>query len=1500
MPETSRSPLTAVRRHASGAACLAFLATLISPALARAAAPLDSVFTTDGSVSAVATTGTRTFIGGTFSRVGPVTGNVLTFLPGNIDPAPGYRMVSAPSLNVSLVYASIPDGAGGWFVGGHFSQWQGQTRQGLVHVLADGSLSPLAPVFTGPSTLSGVRALALVGTRLYVGGDFTTVNGQPCRPLLAFENESSDPIAWDSGITSPVYALASAGDTLYAGGTFRLVAGQQRPALAAFDGPTGALLPIEYAGPDPGANITAIGAGDGTLRVSGTLAYLGAPTGGAAFVDTTTGAALAPHFDVKGAVLSVVPDGAGGWFVGGAFSSLHGIPRANLAHVGADGMPTSWAPSPNDTVHALVRSGDTLYVGGDFTLASAASRSHFAAYLASTGDLLTGTPSANARVKSMLVSGPNLIVGGPFSSFAGMPAEGLAAIDRDTWAHAAKQPPGCGRSVNALLAAHGRVYVGGGFAAVTTPASGLGLSDSLGTLAEPLPLFDGNVQAMESDGAGGWFVGGSFASVDGVAKRSLVHLLPGGQLDTAWDASLLPTASVFSLARSGSRLYVAGSALRTVNALSVPLVALDAATGALVPWSGTITPDAGLTSVCANADTVWFAGYFSTVNGQPRTALGSVLASNGQLTSWAPVVTMSASSPAVLAVQYANGVVYAGGAFSTVGGLNRSSFAAIGAVTGTPTTLVANVTYTGPGIVRALEVGPTHVFLGGSFTAVNGSPRANLAGFSLASGALLTWNVAPDAQVHALSLWGNKLYACGDFTTIASTSRARAAALNAITGALDAWTVSPAPYVRAIERSGASVAFGGTFVAAASVVRGGVCALDPATFAVLPFTANANGEVRALAATDDKLYVGGQFTSIGATTRLRFAELTTGGTLTSWSLSPPMTVHAIAVHGSRLYLGGEKQQAGYVGAWQRSTHALQSWSCTPLGVVRLVEAGDRLLVAGACTGIGGSTRTNVCAVQAATGTPLSWAPRFDAPPKQWLLHGGRWYAGGTFTAVNDTMRYGMAAFAPGSGALLPWWPGFNGAVHAFTFAHDTLLAGGAFTSVNGTQHRFFGMLDESAGAALGGEHPANGAIESLCFSGGRVLATGSFSSFPMVERTALAALDSDGRVLPWKPSLTGSVFALAVHGANVHAAGNFWVLEPPFRDFAAAFDTATAAVAPWAPQPDGTVYTLKIADGLAWLGGAFSHVGPLARNNLAQTDLSSGAGTAWNPNANNAVFAIAKEGGVVYVGGNFTNVGGQARNRIAAIDATTGAPSAWNPNASNTVYTVLATNGAVYAGGDFATIGGATRRRLAALSPATGLATAWNPDPDGTVNVLDLRNGLMFVGGLFGTFGNGAYPRTRLAVLDAASGLPSPFIADASQNVYGFAHANGTLYVAGAFTTIAGQSRTGVAGFVDPSWNLELLDSPRSEHAGLALLQAAPQPLRGRGVLRFTLPAPGRVKLALYDLAGREAASLLDSDALPAGMHEVALDARRMPSGVYWARLQWNGETRAQRVVTLR
>lgn len=77
-----------------------------------------------------------------------------------------------------------------------------------------------------------------------------------------------------------------------------------------------------------------------------------------------------------------------------------------------------------------------------------------------------------------------------------------------------------------------------------------------------------------------------------------------------------------------------------------------------------------------------------------------------------------------------------------------------------------------------------------------------------------------------------------------------------------------------------------------------------------------------------------------------------------------------------------------------------------------------------------------------------------------------------------------------------------------------------------------------------------------------------------------------------------------------------------------------------------------------------------------------------------------------------------------------------------------------------------------------------------------------------------------------------------------------------------------------------------------------PNPFNPRAVVPFSVPTAGAVRVAVYDILGREVAVLVN-ERLAAGHHEATLDGAGLSSGLYLVTLQADGVMRAQQKVTL-
>lgn len=109
--------------------------------------------------------------------------------------------------------------------------------------------------------------------------------------------------------------------------------------------------------------------------VGGDFSSVGQTTGGG--VPTLADGGIPRHFpEVAGQVFAVEADGLGGFYLGGSFTSVGGLPRSNVAHLFPDlGVDPLWNPGCNGPVYAI-KSGPfgSVFVAGLFTRVSGQAR----------------------------------------------------------------------------------------------------------------------------------------------------------------------------------------------------------------------------------------------------------------------------------------------------------------------------------------------------------------------------------------------------------------------------------------------------------------------------------------------------------------------------------------------------------------------------------------------------------------------------------------------------------------------------------------------------------------------------------------------------------------------------------------------------------------------------------------------------------------------------------------------------------------------------------------------------------------------------------------------------------------------------------------------------------------------------------------------------------------------------------------------------------------------
>ena len=222
--------------RSTGLALVALALTLCLPgaALGAPSTTAEPSFVTNGQVTKVLRTPDRTFLGGDFDYIGPPTGfgTVLNF-GGSVDT--GYPVVNGP------VNASVPDGAGGFFIGGEFTRVGTADRDGLAHILQNGTVDPnFNPDVTFINS-GGIKALSRNAANLYVAGSFSHVNGTARGGIALLDTATGTLNATWNPTVGGVETILATGPRVYLGGTFSTVNGTARKRLAAVHPTTGAL-----------------------------------------------------------------------------------------------------------------------------------------------------------------------------------------------------------------------------------------------------------------------------------------------------------------------------------------------------------------------------------------------------------------------------------------------------------------------------------------------------------------------------------------------------------------------------------------------------------------------------------------------------------------------------------------------------------------------------------------------------------------------------------------------------------------------------------------------------------------------------------------------------------------------------------------------------------------------------------------------------------------------------------------------------------------------------------------------------------------------------------------------------------------------------------------------------------------------------------------------------------------------------------------------------------
>lgn len=374
------------------AALAAAALTMLLAAPASAQVIDTTLWVTNGPVRTMARSGNILYIGGSFTSVGPPTGGVVT--PATavarnnlaaIDLSTGAATDWNPGAD-STVRALAVHGST-VYVGGYFIHAGGQPRNRFAALDATtGAATAWKPNPTGPYPIE-FFAIVANDSMVYVAGEFATIGGQPRQYLAALDATTALATAWNPAPNSLVFALAQDGSTIYPGGEYASIGGQSRNFIAALDAVTGAA-----SGWNPNS-------------------------------DTYT---------CCGSVSAIVLMGSA-VYLGGIFTRIGGLTRNNIVALDAvSGAVKPWNPNANLNVQALLFAGSTLYAGGAFTNIGGQVRNYAAGLDPVSGNATAWNPSLGGYPYpipfTLAEYGAKVYMGGYFTTIESQPRSYFAAV----------------------------------------------------------------------------------------------------------------------------------------------------------------------------------------------------------------------------------------------------------------------------------------------------------------------------------------------------------------------------------------------------------------------------------------------------------------------------------------------------------------------------------------------------------------------------------------------------------------------------------------------------------------------------------------------------------------------------------------------------------------------------------------------------------------------------------------------------------------------------------------------------------------------------------------------------------------------------------------------------------------------------------------------------------------------------------------------------------------
>ena len=677
---------------------------------------------------------------------------------------------------------------------------------------------------------------------------------------------------------------------------------------------------------------------------------------------------------------------------------------------------------------------------------------------------------------------------------------------------------------------------------------------------------------------------------------------------------------------------------------------------------------------------------------------------------------------------------------------------------------------------------------------------------------------------------------------------------------------------------------------------------------------NGVGDVRTIGIYQNELYIGGGPLLIPNDTTIKSIAKWDGSNFVKVGdgIGDNAYVNSLAVINNELYIGGSFSAAGNVSVNNLAKWNGSSWSDVGGGVtgsfpfISSIRAiGNELYVCGKFDQAGGITAKGI-----AKWNGNSWTVFGDG------LGSSSNYAYDIAVMGSDIYVTGNIQYGTVYGHLVKWngtsWQEVGGGLsrggssepygRRLAVKDNDLYVGGNFRQAGGVAARFFARwngtsffpIHENQGKGLNKEVNAIAVAPN-----GDIYVGGKF--FP----DAANGFDVPNRIAKWDGNnwialgsgVNNDVNAITItNNGDVYVGGNF----------TSAGGTNARYIAKW----NGTTWST--------VGGTInSEVKALTTDGVnvyaaVGYSVFKWDGTSWTAIGsafNNRVLAIAVKDNSIYAGGRFTSVGSLQANYLAKWDGNSWSQIGDIPTGTVEIRTLAIDNSNnLYFGGYFFNLGSIQVMGVAKWNGTTiePLGSGLVPGVSGQCYTMTFdENGNLLVGGRFAVAGDTSIHANNIAKWNGTewsvfgSGLSGNLGLYSGTEVYALATKGTEIFVGGSFTSAGNKPAYGFSIYNSATVGVNDQIKFPNEYK---LYQNYPNPFNPITKISFQLPVGGHTRLKVYDILGKEIATLVD-EYKNAGSYEVEFNAGQttnLSSGVYFYKLHSGNNVQIKKMILIK